>query len=85
MHSGMSYTFIRNTNRNGTIVGRIANQKNRQVTKYILQYRVNEITVQYCFLIYKLNRHIVINCNFIKYYNPCENACLINNIHNQSE
>jgi hypothetical protein len=29
MHSGMSYTFIRNKNVNGTIVGRIANQKKR--------------------------------------------------------
>lgn len=29
MHSGMSYTFIRNKNVNGTIVGSIANLKNR--------------------------------------------------------
>ena len=29
MHSGMSYTFIRNNNGNRTIVGRIANLKNR--------------------------------------------------------
>ena len=49
MHSGMGYTFIRNKHGIGTIVGRIANLKNRYVTKYILQYRVNEIAVNYCF------------------------------------
>ena len=61
----------------------MATLKKRYLTKYnlqCLQERVKEITVIYCVLISKLNRHIVIHCNIIKIYDACSSSSLINNI-----